>query len=502
MKVKHGWLPAIAGAPLFCALAIANSAGYRYGVSDLAFYLPAAFHSIDPALFPRDAALLNVQSGFTLADEGLAGALGLGRALGLGDPAVIYAAHLATLVVLFAASIALARALFRSWWSIAAFAAALTLRHAVARTGVNTLEGYFHPRMLAFGLGVLALAAFLRRGAWPAMLLALGACAIHTTTGFWFLVCLGIAGLVSERRQRIALVALGIVAALGVLYAITSGPLAGRLQRMDAAWLAVISEKDYLFPDRWPAYAWATCGLYVAAISAGAWLRAREGRLAARERGVLAGCGGLLVLFALAVPLLVARSAFALQLQPARVFWIIDLLATIAILWIVESRDRHLTRIPAAVAIVLLTASAARGVYLMTVRFPERSLARVTPTSSPWESVMRWANDTDRGSHWLAHPNHAFLYGTSLRVSGRRDVFIEATKDPAIAMYDRGVAMRVSERLPLVSDFDALTAGAALDLSRRYGLDYLVTESVLPLPLAYRRAPLNVYRLPGGHEGK
>ena len=62
-------LPLVAGAALFCLLAIANSAGYRYGVSDLAFYLPAAFERAGVASFPRDEALLDVQARLTLADE-------------------------------------------------------------------------------------------------------------------------------------------------------------------------------------------------------------------------------------------------------------------------------------------------------------------------------------------------------------------------------------------------------------------------------------------------
>lgn len=494
MKDRRDRSLLIAGAPVFCALAIANSAGYRYGVSDLAYYLPAAFRSLDPALFPRDGTLLDVQSHLTIADEALAWMLRLGRAFGTSEATTIYALHVSTLVLLYGAGAALARALFQSRWAVVAFAAALTLRHAVGRTGVNTLEGYFHPRMLAFALGVFALAVFLRRGAWPALVLGLVALGLHTTTGFWFLVCLGIAGLVSERRDRLPLLALGTAAAIAFLYAVAVGPLAGRVQRMDPAWLAVIAEKDYLFPDKWPLYAWMTCALYVAAIAFGSWARAGRGALKDRERGLLAGAGALLAVFLIAVPLLVARSALALQMQPARVFWILDLLATIAVFWMVES-TRHGRRLMAALAAALIVASTARGVYLMTVRFPDRSLAAITPAASPWQDVMRWAESTDRATHWLAHPNHALLYGTSLRVSGRRDVFIEATKDPAIAMYDRGVAMRVAERLPLVSDFDALTAPEVLDLARRYQLDYLITESALPLPLAFGRPPLKVYRL-------
>jgi hypothetical protein len=476
-------------------LAIANSAGYRYGVSDLAFYLPAAFRQLDPELFPRGRVLLDVQAGLTLSDEALASALRLGALAGLDEPTVIYSAHLATLLLLFAGALALARALFRSGWSVAAFATALTLRHAVARTGVNTLEGYFHPRMVAFALCVVALAAFLRRGVWPAIALALLASAIHTTTGIWCLVCVGIAGLVSERHTRPALLGLGAAAALMFAYAIAAGPLAGRLRPMDVAWLAVLADKDYLFPDRWPLYDWLTCGAYVAVMAVGVGLRSRRAELTARERGIVTGLAALLGVFVVATPLLVGRIALAVQLQPARVFWFLDLMATAAVVWIVESQVRHGSRAPATLAVLLLAASSARGLYLMDLQFPERSITRAAPPDSPWLDVMRWAGSTERSSHWLAHPNHAFLYGSSLRVSGKRDVFVEGTKDPAIAMYDRAVAMRVSERLPLVSDFDRMTADTARALARRYELDFLVTESELALPMAFERAPLKVYRL-------
>lgn len=491
---RAAWIVA-AGAPLFCLLAIANSAGYRYGVSDLAFYLPAAFGDLDPQLFPRDGALLDVQARFTLADESIAWMLRVGRALGLADPGTIYAAHLATLVLLFAAAVFLGLALFRSAWGTAAFVAALTLRHAVANGGVNTLEGYFHPRVVAFALCMAALATFMRHGPWPALGIGLLATAIHTTTGFWVLILVGVAGLVSDSRGRLALATLGAAAALAFAMAITRGPLANRLQPMDPAWLNAVADKTYLFPDRWPLDAWLICGLYVAVIVVAAIRRSEAGALTDRQRGLLAGAATLLGIFLIAVPLLVARSALAIQLQPARVFWFIDLLAVVAFIWLVESRTRAGSRAAAVLTLVLLAASAARGVYLMQVRFPERAMFRALPPDSPWERVMAWARTTDKGSHWLAHPNHAFLYGSSVRVSGRRDVFVEATKDPALAMYDRSIALHVTERLPLVSNFDSLTSSDVQKLAQQYGLDYMVTEMQLPLAVAYRQLPLIAYDL-------
>ncbi|HSL23424.1 MAG TPA: hypothetical protein VK886_17985 [Vicinamibacterales bacterium] len=484
-----------AGAAVFCALAIANAAGYRYGVSDLAFYLPAAFRSAEPALFPRDGALLDVQSRLTLADEAISAALRGGAALGLGAPATVYALHLGSLLLLYGAGVALGRTLFRSPWSVAAFVAVLTLRHAVARTGVNTLEGYFHPRVVAFALGALALAVFLRRGVWPALILALLATAMHTTTGFWFLIFLGVAGLVGERRDRVALLALAIVAAGLFAAAIAFGPLAGRLRPMDAAWLAVIAEKDYLFPDLWPAWAWIACAAYVAVILAAAAIRRRAGELTSGEAALLTGAGALLVAFLVLLPPLAARGALAVQMQPSRIFWLLDLLATAGLVWMVEHRARAYPRAPAVLAVLLLALSTVRGVYLLTVRFPERSLAAVTLAESPWRDAMRWAASSDARSHWLAHPYHAVLYGESLRVSARRDVLVEATKDPAVAMYDRAIAMRVADRLRASGDFDALSAEQARDLARRYDLDFLITEIPLPLPVAYRNAQFFIYGL-------
>jgi hypothetical protein len=68
------WLLITAGFAIFAVVAIANSAGYRFGASDQAFYLPAAARVLDPSLFPRDGALLDTQARLTAGDEILAAA--------------------------------------------------------------------------------------------------------------------------------------------------------------------------------------------------------------------------------------------------------------------------------------------------------------------------------------------------------------------------------------------------------------------------------------------
>lgn len=495
---KHAVL--IAGAPLFCALAIANSAGYQYGISDLATYLTAAFRAIDPLLFPRDGALVDVQTKLTFADEALALAFRAGSTVGLSVFATVYALHVATLLLLYAAAVALGRALFRSWWSVAALTVALTLRHAVPYTRVNTLEGYFHPRTLAFALGVSALAVFLRRGTWPALAVAGASIVLHTITGLWFLICLAVAGVVSEHGNRRRFLAAGVAAAALLAAAVVAGPAVDPLDQMDAAWLSVLASRTYLFPDRWPLDAWLICGGYVVVIAYATERRRRAGRLTPREMGLLVGAAALLAVVVLMLPLLLMRSALAVQLQPLRVFWMLDLFATIALIWVIaEWHPTQPSRAAAALALVLFAISFTRGVYFMEVRYPERSLSAVALPQDAWHDAMRWAQSTDVHSHWLADPNHAFLYGSSLRVSGRRDVFLDASKDPAVAIFDRTLAMQVAERARASADFSQLTADRARELARRYDLDYVITEARLSLPLAYRNARFNVYALSPEH---
>ena len=108
---------------------------------------------------------------------------------------------------------------------------------------------------------------------------------------------------------------------------------------------------------------------------------------------------------------------------------------------------------------------------------------------------MRWIKAQPAKSHVLADPGHAWKYGTSVRVSAERDVFLEEVKDSAIAIYSRDVALRYNERLMAVGDFNQLSVERASELAARYDLDYLVAETDFPLRLAYRNKRFKVYSL-------
>ncbi len=476
----------------FLLLCTLNSAGYRYGASDLAFYIPAALERLDPSLFPRDGALIASQARLTMIDETIAL---LSRATGLGLPSLFATLYATTLALLLAGAMLFGRLLYRNDWTTLAFVAALTLRHAIAKSGTNTLEGYFHPRQLAFSLGVLAVVALMHRRTLVGLALVLAGGLLHPTTALWFSIWIAIGASVNERRWRVPMMVGAAAAAIAGGWMLAAGPLAGRLVTMDDAWLATLETKDYLFPLEWPAFAWGLNLIYAPVILYIYRRRAAAGLLTSVEPGLVWGCLALLGVFAMALPLNAARLAIVIQLQVPRIFWMLDFLAIAYLVWLIAEDRNGSARRARIACIVIVLASAGRSMYIKFFRFPDRPIAEIAIPDNDWGRVMSWARSTPRDSGWLAHPAHAVQYGTSLRVAGQRDVFVEGIKDAAIGMYERDVAIRTRDRLAELHDFDTMTPERARALADRYGLDFFVTIQQLDLPIAYSSGPLRVYRL-------
>ncbi len=476
----------------FVLLCTLNSAGYRYGASDLAFYIPAVLERLDPSLFPRDGALIASQARLTMIDETIAA---LARASHLSLPSLFAALYVLTLALLLLGAWLIARRLYRSAWTAVALTVALTLKHEIAKSGTNTLEGYFHPRQLAFSLGTLALAALMRRRFVLAALLVVAGGMLHPTTALWFAIWLGVAVWIDERRSRPWLTAAAAVALVGGVLLLTVGPLAGRLVIMDPEWLATLVTKDYLFPLDWPLYVWMLNLGYLPIIWFIYTRRRAAGVLVPGERGIVFGCLSLALVFAAALPFNAARLAIVIQLQIPRIFWMLDFTAVAYSCWALVEAGTFTRRRAALVAGVLLLASSARSTYIKFVRFPERPIAQIRVPDSDWGRAMAWARTTPHDSHWLAHPLHAVEYGSSVRVAGERDVFVEGVKDAAIGMYERDVAIRTRDRLQELDRYEDMTADRARALAAKHGLDFMVSEEELALPIAYASGSLRVYRL-------
>jgi hypothetical protein len=365
---------------------------------------------------------------------------------------------------------------------------------------VNTLEGYFHPRMLVFALGVWAIVAYLRGRPLAAMSLLLVGGLLHPTTAAFFVLFLAAAIWVSEPAWRRPV---GIAATVGVAAAgwmLLAGPLSDGTTPMDPGWRALLASKDYLFPVQdWRATTWLV-NLGTAALAIGTLAhRVVNGLARPREAGLLAGAIVLLTGFLITLPAVSAGWAFFVQLQISRVFWPLELLAIVAVVWWITegspSMAAETRRRRAQVLLWLLLAfSVVRSGWVALVEHRDRPMVTLTLPADDWTRVMAWAQSQPAGVHVLADPGHAWRFGTPLRYGGQ-DVFLEEVKDTAMAIYSRASAARVLERQSALGDFARLDEAAAGALAQRYRLDYLVIDRDLALHEAARFGPFRVYRL-------
>lgn len=503
----------LAGSVAFALLATANGAGYRYGVSDQAFYIPAVVHAVTPGAFPRDAALIDSQARLMMLDELLAW---LVRTTGLSLDTLFFSAYLLSLALIWAGVILIGSRVAigpTTVWSTAALGAAVTLRHRIPRTSANSLEPYFHPRMLAFGVGLLAVAALLRRRAWSAIALVAAAALVHVTTALWFAILIGVAlAMLDPRMRRVAMIGT-IAATIVAIGALTIGPLRSATVRMDNVWLQAVASKDSLFANEWPLWAWVgNLGVFAILVSAHRY-RAARGVATPQDSALVWGATALVTVFLFTLPAVAAHVAIAVQFQVSRVFWLVDFLATVYVIGAIstsrtmnaatsDDSQSHAARTSmvrekgaVVLAALLVAVSVSRGVYIVFIEHPERRLFELHLPDDPWEDAMRWVSRQPLDVAVLADPGHSWKYGTSVRVAAGRDVFMEDVKDSAIAMYSRDVAVRVVERTRALGDFAALTPERARELAAEYDLTYLVTEQPLPLPVAYRNAQFAIYRL-------
>lgn len=480
----------------FAAAATLNAGGYRYGVADQAFYIPAVLHQLDPSLFPRDWVMLGAQGRYFFVDEIFAT---LVRATGLGLPVWFAAAQLATLAVLCAGAVALGRQVLTTPWALAAWLAALTLRHRIAKTGANTLEGYFHPRMLVFALGIAALADVLHGRRWRPVALTLISAAFHPTTAALFLGLVLVALVVSDvRLRRPVLIAGTAAAALGAA-ALGAGLTPFDLTPMDATWRALVASKDYTFPTEWSVATWATNFAGVLVLLTVGWRRSRDELLTAQELGLLAGCLTLVAGFAGSLPLIAAGVPLAVQLQTSRVFWPVETIAILYLVWWLVDRPAragHRAWLPRLVAALLVAVSVSRAVYVGFLESPARDTFSFDVPRDDWTTVLRWLRDrTPVDTYVLADPGHAWKLGTAVRIGAARDVFLEETKDVAMAMYSREAAHRVTDRIAATQGFTDWAPAALEALARREGLTMLVSERALELPVLFQSGAIRVYDL-------
>ncbi len=326
-------------AAAFGLAATANSGGYRYGVSDQAFYAPPSSRTSIRISFRATRRLLATESRLMWSDEIVAGSV--------ARPASGPAAAVSGSVRRGPAGPV------RGGLPVRPRRRTLDLGHRCAadpgdippphRKDRRELPRRLHaPADDRVRMRRARARGSARRAVQPRRDLDLGQRVWHPTTAFWFAIVVGVAIVAARPRWRRAAFLLAGMSALLALWAVLRGPLSGRLVIMDPAWLSVLAEKDYLFPHEWPAYAWVANLAYPIIVLLIFRLRRARGVAVPAEGPLVAGLIVLVAFFVLSLPFTMIRMALAVQMQVTRVFWILDF-TTAAYLawWLMDDRLRH-----------------------------------------------------------------------------------------------------------------------------------------------------------------
>ncbi len=273
MAARLTWRHALA-LLLLTAAAIALH-GYQLGEQDQFVYLPAIKFHVDPTLYPGGTDIFLTQTKLTLFDEVVAYSIRLTR---LPFDWAIFLWHAFSIWLLLLGCFQINRRCFSDsaaqWAGVAGVAALFLL--TVAATMLELVDPHLHPRTLATAFLLLSFAATLDRS--PRALLWL-ACAAVTHP---LMAAYGAFHLAFQVLPlRAPLMSAGLLAA-------TAPQLSAGAD--NPAWHEVLQTRWFLFPLRWPWFAWF--GVVVPLGLLGWWSTLRDKTASSLLRRV---CGRLFV---------------------------------------------------------------------------------------------------------------------------------------------------------------------------------------------------------------
>ncbi|HEV8384878.1 MAG TPA: hypothetical protein VGQ11_08405, partial [Candidatus Acidoferrales bacterium] len=214
--------------------------GYQFGEQDQFVYLPAIKYHVDPSLYPGGTDIFLTQTKLMVFDEIVALSI---RATRLPFDWAIFLWHAFSIWLLLLGCFQINRRLFvdsaAQWAGVAGVAALFLL--AVAATMLELVDPHLHPRTLATAFLLLSFASVLNRS-WRALLWLACAFLVHP-----LMAAYGAFHLVFQVLPWSAPLMSAVIAASAVPQV-----AAGK----NAAWHELLQTRWFLFPLRWPWYAW------------------------------------------------------------------------------------------------------------------------------------------------------------------------------------------------------------------------------------------------------
>lgn len=471
---------------LLLAVAAILVQGYHFGFEDQAIWLPAVKKILDPSLYPYDSGFFLAQTRFSLFPQLVAASV---RLTHIPLDLAVFFWHLFSVFLVLLGCRELARHCFPNpsaqWAAVATiWAARLT---PIAGAHLNLMDRYLHPRDLATGLLLLAFAAVLRRS--PAAIAWIGmAVAVHPTMGIFGAFHLAVQAWERPRiRWLVALVVLGV--ALLVLCAAFLKPVP------NAAWHEVLASRPYLFPLKWPWWAWTCTAAVLATLS---WFSrvARRKALSLVERisrrVVIAGIAGIAGSILITTNPALER---LIPIEPMRTLQFVYLM--LVFLGGGLMGERVLQRRPIRwvlflLPVVLLFFFFNRAAYPASpyVEWPGR-----IPRNA-WVESFDWIRrNTPPGAiialdpHYLTRPgedHHGF------RALAERSMLADWVKDRSVAALAPELAGRWREEERDLANWPPASMEALRQLKEKLGVGWVVLErspSVVPQLIAHLSCP-------------
>jgi len=462
--------------------------GYHMGIEDQDVYLAAVNKNLNPALYPVNSVFFTEQMKSSLFIRCLAGSI---RLTGLPVPWALFLWQVGSIFLVLLGCWKVAAACFESeaarWSGVLLVTVLLTM--PIAGTALFLVDTYLHPRALAAGAILLALAACLKKNWITTAAWLIVAALMHPLMALFGVSLMVFAGVEPWGKWRGA-------KATGSFMLL---PL-GLFSHPSEAWKEATLTRRYYFPLMWTWYEWL--GLIAPVLLVWWFSRiARRHGMATLER--LATRLVAFAIFQFAVGALMTFPAATEQLssfQPMRwlhVFYFLFLLMAGGLIgqFLLCGKPWRWLILFLPLAGIMFYVQRDSFRYSNHIEWPGREL------KNPWARAFLWSEaNTPQNAVFAIDPGYMGLHaeeGYGMRALAKRSLLAENQKDPGAATVFPDLAPEWREQVHAQSGIESFDRSQFHQLNTRYGVSWTVlpVSARVPLECPYRNEAAQVCKV-------
>ena len=469
--------------------------GYHPGLEDDAFYLAAIKHDLNPALFPHDADFFRVQFQATVFDRLIA--LSVRWTHVPLEWGILFWQWCATLLILWGCW-RISRRCFpeahAQWAAVALVAVLLSL--PVSGTGLSLTDQYLHPRALATGAILAAIATVLEpsnRGRLRAGVLLAAAFSVHAImAAFGASYCLFLLWNPTKQTET--------EPRRASVFGALAFPLGWIFEPASDAWRQAAATRPFYFVLRWHWYEWLGV---VAPLALLWWFRALARRRDSVELSRVAERLVYFGVFQLAVALVMVLPARLERLRPLEPMRFLHLVYLLFILLSGGLLGQYVLQRHRLRWLLLFVPLAGGMFYAQRRMYPSTAHLELPGTASgnDWAEAFRWIRrNTPVDSQFALDPRYMELPGEDyhgFRALAERSVLADEVKDAGMAARVPRLAPRWLREVEAQRGWRSFQRPDFLRLKAEFGVDWVVLEvpGVDGLSCLYRNLQVMVCRV-------